>query len=159
MKIIAISDTHSAPLPEALLHAIDGADLLLHAGDISDLEVYQQLRKRKAIRAVWGNVDGHELRKVLPEAEVFDCEGVKIGLVHGEGHPGSMIPRLQKRFEKTGVNVVVFGHSHCPCHEMIDGVLFFNPGSPTDTIRAPYCSYGLLELNNGKVKARIVRLK
>jgi putative phosphoesterase len=159
MKIIVLSDTHSHPLPKALSDDLSSADLILHAGDFSDLEVYQQLKAIKEIRAVYGNIDGLELRKILPEKLIFDCAGVKIGMAHGMGNPDGIIGRLQKIFEGSGVQVIVFGHTHMPCHEVINGVLFFNPGSPTDTIRAPYCSYGVLEIKDGKVKAKIVKLK
>jgi len=159
MKIIALSDTHSRPLPKALLDDLSSADLILHAGDFSDLEVYEQLKAVKQIRAVYGNIDGSELREVLPKQLVFDCEGVRIGLAHGEGHPDGIVERLQKLFEGSGVQVVVFGHSHEPYHDVINGILFFNPGSPTDIVRAPYLSYGVLHVKDGKVKAKIVKLK
>jgi putative phosphoesterase len=159
MKIIVLSDTHSHPLPKALLDDLPSADLILHAGDFSDVDVYHQLKAVKEIRAVYGNIDGTDLRELLPKQLVFDCDGIRIGLAHGEGHPEGIIARLQKLFEGSGAQVVVFGHSHEPCHEIINGVLFFNPGSPTDTVRAPYLSYGILNVKDGKVKAKIVKLK
>ncbi len=159
MKIIALSDTHSHPLPKALLDDLASADLILHAGDFSDLEVYDQLKAIKDIRAVYGNIDGLELRKLLPEKLIFDCAGVKIGLAHGAGSPDGVVGRLERVFESSGVQVIVFGHTHMPCHDVINGVLFFNPGSPTDMIRAPYRSYGVLDIKDGRVKAKIVKLK
>ena len=159
MRIIALADTHSRPLPKALLDEILSADLVLHAGDFSDIEVYEQLKALKEVRAVHGNIDGADLRKVLPKQAVFDCAGVRIGLAHGEGSPEGIVGRLAMAFEGSGAQVVVFGHSHTACNETVNGVLFFNPGSPTDTVRAPYLSYGVIEANDGKFKARIVKLK
>ena len=159
MKIIALSDTHSHPLPKVLLEDLATADLILHAGDFADFDVYRQLKAIKEIRAVYCNIDGMDLRKALPSELVFDCEGVKIGIAHGDGSPDGVIPRLQKVFSGKGVHVVVFGHTHTPYNEMISGVLFFNPGSPTDIVRAPYLSYGVLDVKDGKVKAKIVKLK
>ena len=159
MKIIALADTHSQPLPKALLQDLQSADLIVHAGDFSDPEVYEGLKAIKDIRAVYGNMDGMDLRDVLPKEMIFDCEGVKIALAHGEGNPDGIIPRLQKAFKGSGVQVVLFGHSHVPYNSMVDGVLFFNPGSPTDTIRSPYLSYGVLDVKDGKVKAKIVKLR
>ncbi len=159
MKIIALSDTHSEPLPRALTEDLKTADLIVHAGDFSDVQVYDQLKAFKQVRAVYGNMDGRDLRQLLPKDSVFECAGVKIGLSHGEGRPEGIIAKLREFFKDKGVQVVIFGHSHAPCHEMIDGVLYFNPGSPTDTVRAPYLSYGVIEINDGRVKARIVRIK
>lgn len=159
MKIIVLADTHSRPLPKGLMEDLPSADLILHAGDIADAEVYQGLKAVKEIRAVCGNMDGMDLRAFLPQQLVFECEGVKIGLAHGEGNADGIIPRLLKVFEGAGVQVIVFGHSHVPHQSTVNGILFFNPGSPTDTVRSPYLSYGVLDVKNGKVKARIVKLK
>lgn len=158
MKIIVLSDTHSRPLPKALWDDMSSADLILHAGDFADIDVYRSLKEIKEVRAVYGNVDGADLRKVLPPKVVFECEGVRIGLAHGEGSPEGIIGRLAKTFEGSGVQVVVFGHSHTPHNGMVNGILFFNPGSPTDTVRSPYLSYGVLDVKDGKIKARIVKL-
>jgi putative phosphoesterase len=159
MKIIALADTHSRPLPKALLDDMASADLLVHAGDFADAEVYRHLKAIKDIRAVYGNMDGMDLRSFLPQQTVFNCEGVKIGLAHGEGAPEGIMARLQKEFEGSGVGVIIFGHSHTPYNSVVNGILFFNPGSPTDTVRSPYLSYGVLDVKDGKVKARIVKLK
>jgi uncharacterized protein len=159
MKIIALADTHSQPLPKALIEQIKAADLLVHAGDFADVEVYHRLQALKELRGVYGNVDGPELREILPRALVFECEGVRIGVAHGDGHYEGIMERLQAVFAGQKLDLVVFGHSHMPQHELIDGVTYFNPGSPTDMIRAPYLSYGLIDVHDGKFKARIVKLK
>ena len=159
MKIIALADTHSQPLPKILLDEIRHADMIMHAGDFCEVGVYEQLKSIKDIRAVYGNVDGPDLREILPRQLIVECGGVRIGLVHGDGASEGIIPRLKTAFKGQHVDVVVFGHSHQPFHEMIDGVLYFNPGSPTDTVRPPYRSYGLIEIKSGKIKAHIVKLK
>ena len=87
MKIIVLSDTHSSPLPAALVREIAGADMVVHAGDFADIGFYRQLEAMKDVRAVYGNMDGMALRECLPKQTVFECEGVRIGLVHGEGSP------------------------------------------------------------------------
>ncbi len=158
MRIVALADTHSRPLPRPLIEDMENSDLILHAGDFCEMDVYARLKGIKEIRAVYGNMDSVALRHLLPLQDVFECDGVKIALAHGEGSPDMIIPRLAEIFKGQGVQVVVFGHSHVPCHERFDGVLFFNPGSPTDTIRSPYLSYGVIEVNAGKIKARIVKL-
>jgi putative phosphoesterase len=159
MKIIAVSDTHSESLPAELLEAVRKADLVVHVGDFTEISVYEEFRKLKDIRAVYGNVDGAELRKILPRQMVIHCEGVAIGLVHGEGAPLGLAERVKASFKNEKVQAIVFGHSHAPMNEVVDGILLFNPGSPTDMIRPPYRSYGVLEVKDGKVKGEIVRLK
>ncbi len=159
MKIIVLSDTHSQPLPKVLLEDLRGADLIVHAGDFCELDVYRQLKGMKDICAVYGNMDGLELRDILPKHVVIECAGVKIGVAHGDGASEGVIARLQAVFKGQGVGVVIFGHSHEPRQEMIGGVLFLNPGSPTDTVRSPYCSYGVLEIDAGKIRAHIVKIK
>ncbi|MBF0330612.1 MAG: metallophosphoesterase family protein [Candidatus Omnitrophica bacterium] len=159
MKIIAISDTHSEPLPKALLTELKTVDLIVHAGDFCEPGVFHQLKGIKDVRAVYGNMDGLELRDILPKHTVIECDGVRIGLAHGDGAVDGIIERLQTVFKGQHVDCVIFGHSHQPYQGMIDGVLFFNPGSPTDMLRAPYRSYGVLDIKAGKIKAHIVRLK
>ena len=63
---------------------------------------------------------------------------------------------VRKEFKQ--VDVIIFGHSHIPCNERIDGVLFFNPGSPTDKIFAPYNSYGMIEITGKNINARIIKI-
>jgi putative phosphoesterase len=159
MKIIVTADTHSEDLPQLLLKDIAGADLVIHVGDFADISVYRQLKALKDIRAVYGNMDGLDLRGILPRKAVFKCEDVMIGLFHGDGGPGKMFDNVRAAFVKEKVNVVVFGHSHEVFNQVVDGILYFNPGSPTDTFRAAYRSYGVLDINGGKVKGSIIKIK
>ena len=159
MRIIALADTHSEPLPKVLEAELKQAGLIVHVGDFCEPEVYRHLKAIHEVRAVYGNMDGAELRKALPKVAVFECEGVRIGLAHGDGSYDSILPRLRELFCDQKVAVVVYGHSHVAQSDMIDGVLYFNPGSPTDTIRAPYRSYGVLDIKDGKVKAHIVKIR
>ena len=59
---------------------------------------------------------------------------------------------------KMRVQAVIFGHSHAPMNSMKDGVLFFNPGSPTDKIFAQENTYGILEITGKKIEGKIVRI-
>lgn len=158
MKIIVLADTHSRPLPGQLIADMERADMIVHAGDFCEADVYFRLKKIKGIRAVYGNMDSVELRGILPQRDVFEYGGVKFGLAHGEGSYDMIIPRLEESFKGQGLQVVVFGHSHVPFNAQVGGILFFNPGSPTDTVRSPYLSYGVIEASEGKAKARIVKI-
>ena len=64
---------------------------------------------------------------------------------------------VQKEFKDKKVDVIVFGHSHHPMNEIKDGILFFNPGSATDTVFAPFRSYGVLEISD-VIKGRIIKI-
>ncbi|HSV43573.1 MAG TPA: metallophosphoesterase family protein, partial [Candidatus Bathyarchaeia archaeon] len=90
---------------------------------------------------------------------ILECEKVRIGVVHGDGSPQHLVEGVQEEFADERVDIVIFGHSHEAFHEKIGDVVFFNPGAPNDDMFAPYCSYGLLEVNGKKFKLKIVKVK
>ena len=159
MKIYVISDTHvpvvARELPPELLRAMNDAQLIIHAGDLVELSVLEELRAIAPVEAVFGNMDGWATRRPLSAKKVVEAQGKRIGLVHGAGAPWSLPERVLREFEN--VDIIVFGHSHQPLREQRGQVLLFNPGSPTDTRFAPYRSYGIIEIGES-VKAEIVRL-
>ncbi|MBI5150519.1 MAG: metallophosphoesterase family protein [Candidatus Omnitrophica bacterium] len=159
MKIGVVSDTHSLDVPAEVLEELQKTDLIIHAGDFCAPRDLETFRRIKNVKAVYGNMDGADLRRVLARREVLSLEGVTIGVFHGEGPREKILETVQKEFRGQKVDVVVFGHSHQPFNKEIDGVLYFNPGSPNDTVFAPYCSYGVLEITDGKIKGKIVKLK
>jgi putative phosphoesterase len=159
MKIGVVSDTHSQNLPKQMLEDFKSVDLIIHAGDFCSNEDLNVFRKINKVRAVFGNMDGLGLRQALPERDVFEVEGVKIGLYHGQGSPERVFSLVKKEFGKDKIDAVIFGHSHYPLNDIVDGVLYFNPGSPTDIVRPPYCSYGILEIKNGKVSGKIIKVE
>ena len=159
MKIGVVSDTHSHNVPQQMLDDFQEVDLIIHAGDFCSTEDLKTFRRIKSVRAVFGNMDGTELRQVLPERDIFEAEGLKIGLYHGHGPAEKVLDIVKSEFKKDKVDVVIFGHSHQPLNETISGVLYFNPGSPSDIVRAPYCSYGMLDIVNGKVSGKIIKLE
>jgi len=159
MKIVVMSDTHSRELPQQLLEDASKADLIVHLGDFCAMEDYLNLQKIKEVKAVCGNMDEAALCEALPEQTTFACENKKIGLFHGKGQGHSVLSMVQEEFKGHKVDAVVFGHSHYPFNEEIKGTLYFNPGSPTDKIFAPYCSYGILEIDDSGIKGRIVKVK
>ena len=158
MKIAVISDTHSLPLPQKLLTALSGVDLIIHAGDVCDVDTLKMLQKIKPVKAVQGNMCDTVLKKKLPLKEYFEMEGVKIGIYHGHGSSRDALANAQGQFKDIPVDIIIFGHSHHAFKEKIDGVLFFNPGSPNDVIKARFFSYGLIEIHDGKIQAEIVKL-
>jgi uncharacterized protein len=117
VRIGLISDTHGLLRPEAL-SALAGSDLILHAGDVGDPGILDELEKVAPVRAVRGNVDVEAWARRLPMIRDVEAEGRVIHLLHNVG-----------QLEPGRFDAVVFGHSHQPLVEMRDGVLFVNPGS------------------------------
>ncbi|MCR4338198.1 MAG: metallophosphatase family protein [Candidatus Omnitrophica bacterium] len=160
MKIGIVSDTHSRPLPKQMIEDFKNVDMIIHAGDFCALEDYQRFAKMtKSLKAVYGNMDELKLCKKLPQKEIFECQKVRIGIFHGMGVAPSVLEKVQSEFAHDRVNVVVFGHSHQAYNKSIKNVLYFNPGSPNDKVSAPYCSYGLLTIDEGKFSAEIIKIK
>ncbi|HTY45593.1 MAG TPA: YfcE family phosphodiesterase [Patescibacteria group bacterium] len=162
VKIGVISDTHipfsARQIPQKVIDDFKTVDMVMVAGDLAEMSVLKQLKSAcPRVHAVWGNMDGPEVRAHLPEKEVITVGSHKIGLMHGYGHPDGLLAVMRAAFKDDGVDMIIFGHSHKPYNEKKDGILYFNPGSPTDTAFAPYNSYGMVEINDA-INARIVKL-
>ena len=132
-----------------------GVELIIHAGDFVETAVAEMLREFAPLEAVHGNMDTVEVERAFPATRMLEIRGFRIGITHGDGAPQGIIERVSAKF--TGVDAIVFGHSHQPLNERRNGVLLFNPGSPTDRIFAPYNSVGLLEISD-TISGQIIRL-
>jgi putative phosphoesterase len=162
MKIAVLSDTHipyNAPsLSQAVSDALKGADMIIHAGDLADMQFLNKLKQLcPVVKAVRGNMDSEELKKILPEKEILKISGFKLGLIHGWGAPKALVEAVGGAFKDDEVDMIIFGHSHSPMNEERDGIIYFNPGSPTDTVYAPYNSYGWLDVGE-TISARIIKI-
>ncbi len=159
MKAVVISDTHipsrARDIPGVIWEEIETADLIIHAGDFTRVDFYVQLKSVKPLKAVHGNMDEIELFHLLKEKEIFEMEGVRIGLTHGFGAPYGIENRVLKLFESEKVDLIIFGHSHIPVYKKLDGKHLLNPGTPTDTIYARRQSYAILEIINGEIQVEI----
>lgn len=156
VKIGVISDTHitdrSGQIPQAVLNAFKGVDLVIHAGDMVSLRVIEALKGVcPKVIAVAGNMDQEAVRKRYPPKQILEILGHRIGLMHGAGAPFNLIDLLKDAFKQDGCDLIIYGHSHKPMNEEIDGVLFFNPGSATD-LACAYNSYGIIELSKKPAK-------
>ena len=150
MRLGVISDTHVrffTELPQNLMKALSGVDVIIHAGDIVTVDVIKGLETLAPVRGVCGNMDYPEVRVIFPEKQILEIEGKKIGVIHGSGGPRSIEDRVLQAF--TGVDAVIFGHSHAAFNKIIGGVLLFNPGSSRD-------SYGILDVGE-KIEGTIYR--
>ncbi|MFZ5799994.1 MAG: metallophosphoesterase family protein [Candidatus Omnitrophota bacterium] len=161
MKIGVLADIHipqrADKLPDKLLEELKGVDMIILAGDLTVVSILKTLKEIAPVVAVRGNMDEPEVYRVLDIKEVVTAGKFRIGVFHGFGSPHRLIEVLKAEFKDDRVDVIVFGHSHQPMNEYRDGVLFFNPGSPTDKMFAPYSSYGIIEVND-ELKAEIKRL-
>ncbi len=151
MKIGVVSDTHAtsfAQLPDRILLALAEADLIIHAGDFIAKDVLDSLKRLGEVKAVRGNMDSEELKRILPEKELLVIEGRRIGITHGWGSPYGIDNRVGRMFED--VDIIVYGHSHYSQNEVKKGILFFNPGQARN-------SFGMLTIGE-EVKGEIIKL-
>jgi putative phosphoesterase len=115
-----ISDTHGLLRPEAL-RALDGSDLIIHAGDVGDVKILEELRRLAPVVAVRGNIDTGACAE-LPETAVAQAGSALIYVVHD-------IKALDLKPKAAGMTMVVSGHSHRPSRRERDAVIYVNPGS------------------------------
>ncbi|WP_322922312.1 metallophosphoesterase family protein [Paenibacillus campi] len=157
MIIGVVSDTHLLShrliVPTTLLEGLADAELIIHAGDFCDWGVYERLEQIAPVEAVAGNNDPNDIVKRLGERKIIERGGKRIGIVHGDGgFRGSTPDRAFHAFTPAEVDVIVFGHSHVPYAEQREGVLLFNPGSPTDKRMQPRYSYGKLFIEADEIR-------
>lgn len=153
-----IADTHiprrAKELPEALRPNLHRADAILHAGDLMEPRLLEELAEYAPTYAVRGNLDPPE--SGLPETLELDLAGVKVALIHDSGRKDGRHRRMSRRFPEA--RVLVFGHSHIPLLEEESGLMLLNPGSPTDKRRQPDYTFAELEISDGQAGARIQTL-
>ncbi len=161
MKIGVLSDTHinsyarNYEFLEKLNHAyFQDAEIILHAGDMVDPDILLGFGD-KQVHAVRGNMDPPVAG--MPERRILEIAGFRIGLIHGWGAPDGLEDRILKEFTGEHLDCLVYGHSHQPVCRRQEGVLLFNPGSPTDRRWAPYHSVGLLHLSD-TIEGQIIRI-
>ena len=129
-KILLISDTHGY-LDDTILKYVNQADEVWHAGDIGIADITDELIKLKPLRAVYGNIDGHELRSIFKEDLRFNCEGVNVFMTHIGGYPVNYNNRIRKLLQKERPKLFICGHSHIlkVMHDKKLAILHMNPGA------------------------------
>jgi len=150
MKIGILSDTHirkGQTLPGYVLAALADTDIILHAGDITTGSVLEELSFLAEVIAVKGNGDWSINN--LPSKTVVSAGNIRIGMTHGYLGQGKSTPEIAyNTFRDDKVDLIIFGHSHIPYKSFHNGILLFNPGSPTNKRRQPRYSLGMLTIED-----------
>jgi putative phosphoesterase len=129
-KILLLSDTHSYIDDKILKYAMQ-ADEIWHAGDIGNLDVTDELKKIKPLRAVYGNIDDDKARMEFPLNNRFMCEDADVWITHIGGYPGKYNPTIRQEITLNPPKLFICGHSHI-LKVMFDkklGLLHMNPGA------------------------------
>jgi len=159
MRICVISDTHArriSDLPPALIDIMKESDAIVHLGDFDTVELVHELKRLGNFYGVVGNHDFTRIRAVLPETDVLDVDGKRLGLVHGDGRMPSGLQRgLKARFKGERLDAILYGHTHITQNEVIDDTLYFNPGSVAGRFPAYRRSYGILHVN-GTIESEVI---
>jgi putative phosphoesterase len=150
MLIGVISDTHGLLRPEAVA-ALRGVEHILHAGDVGDVAILDELRKIAPVTAIRGNVDVSGACAKLPATDVVELGGKLFYLVHS-------VHDLDINAVAAGVAMVVSGHSHKASVQVRDGVVFFNPGSAGPRRFSLPVTVGFVTVEDG-VEASVMELR
>ncbi|MCD4535233.1 metallophosphoesterase [Nocardioides sp. cx-169] len=144
-RLLLLADTHvpkrARDLPDRVWAEVESADLVVHAGDWVEPSLLNALEARsRRLLACYGNNDGAELRRRLPEVARAEIDGVRLAVVHETGDAKGREQRCAAAYPDD--DVLVFGHSHIPWDTTATtGLRLLNPGSPTDRRRQPHCTY------------------
>jgi len=158
-----ISDTHipvrARSIPKRVFEVFDKVDYIIHAGDLVQLSVLDELEQLAPVLAVYGNMDGFDIRGRLTKLNSLRVFDWKIGVVHA---PGTLFGMGKARdiAAKNGFNALVYGHTHNASIKWEENVLFINPGSPTNPL-PPFIAkptVGLLKITKEKMYPAIVQV-
>jgi putative phosphoesterase len=131
VTIVALSDSHAHTiheLPPALILALQAADVIVHAGDHTEMSLLQELKQMAEVVAVAGNMDSTTLKLQLPHRQLVTVNGRLVGVAHGSGAPAGIAERVRALFPEK-VDLIVFGHSHVQFSAVVEGTLMVNPGT------------------------------
>ena len=129
-RICLLSDTHNF-LDPRIHKYLTSCDQIWHAGDIGTISVCQELEKVKPLIAVYGNIDGQDLRKVYPRNQRFHCEKVDVWMTHIGGFPNKYSQELREEINRNPPNLFICGHSHIlkVIYDKKLNLLHINPGA------------------------------
>jgi hypothetical protein len=150
MKIAVLSDTHipyaAHELPKKVCNVLETVDAIIHAGDYQAESVMDILQGYADFYGVCGNMDTGAIQNRVPSKRIVTLGTFKIGVMHGWGSPSGLEERILASFKTDRVDAIIYGHSHRAHNEWKNGLLLFNPGSPTDARFSPFKSMGIIKL-------------
>ena len=129
-KILLLSDTHGH-VDDHIMKYVKESDEVWHAGDIGTTQVTDTISNLKPLRAVFGNIDNHELRLSFPEELLFECEDMNIYMTHIGGRPGRYSKGVSEKIKSLKPKIFICGHSHILKiqFDKVNQLLFINPGA------------------------------
>ncbi|HVF81460.1 MAG TPA: metallophosphoesterase family protein [Flavisolibacter sp.] len=131
-RIGLISDTHGY-LDDAVFKHFEKCDEIWHAGDFGSIAIADRLAAQSglAIKGVWGNIDGYDVRSVFPNKKVWNCENVKVYMTHIGGHPARYAPGIKEELIQNNSGLFICGHSHIlkVIYDKAINCLHINPGA------------------------------
>jgi hypothetical protein len=158
MKITVMSDSHlyrvTPEFEELCERFCADADLVIHLGDFAVAAVWDYLQQFP-VEGVAGNMDDRRIRDELPDKRTLRVKNRRIGLIHGYGRTQDLRQRLQREF--SGVDAVLFGHTHQPLRLEENGCLWFNPGSVSQGRGGAGRSIGVLRIGE-RIEGEFVSL-
>lgn len=152
-KIGLLSDTHGT-LPDKAFDFFGPCKQIWHAGDIGKVEVLDQLEAFRPVKAVFGNIDGQDIRLRTPEIITETVEGVTISMIHIGGYPGRYQPKAREIILKENPNLFISGHSHI-LKVMFDkkhNLLHINPGAAGKSGLHQKITMVRFDVENGEIK-------
>jgi uncharacterized protein len=155
LRVGLISDTHGLLRPE-VFEAFQGVDRILHAGDVGDPEILDALEAIAPVTAVWGNVDGWDVRGRVVEEARLRLGGLEVIVTHGQQFGTPTAVRVAAAYPDA--DMVLFGHSHIPGIERVGSVLTVNPGSAGPRRFSLPVTVAIGEFREGRLTAELVQL-
>jgi hypothetical protein len=159
-----VADTHipirAREIPRRVFEVFEKVTFIIHAGDLVDLSVIDDLEQLAPVLAVYGNMDGPEIRGKLSKISSLKVCDWKIGVMH---NPGALfgMRKMREIAKQNSFNVFVYGHTHNPSIRWEGKTLFINPGSPTDPlpplITKP--TVALLRITKEKIMPEIIYIR
>ena len=146
-----ISDTHGLVRTEAI-EILKGCELIIHAGDVGKYEVIHSLEEIAPVIAVRGNVDKGDWANTLPKTQVVEVSNIFIYVIHDIGE-------LDLNPKAAGFNIVIYGHSHKPKKEIVDGIIYLNTGSAGPRRFNLPISLALMTIDRNAINVSFMELK
>jgi len=129
-RIGLLSDTHSFVHPR-ITNFFKNCDEVWHAGDIGDFTSVEKFNESKTFRAVYGNIDGYPVRNIYPEIDIFNCEQIKVMMVHIGGYPGRYEKKIIELIQSEKPKLFISGHSHIlkVMYDKKNDLMYINSGA------------------------------